>query len=39
MATRDWKAKRGYKEIQLQLSVEMGALMEVEVGALMVRIE
>jgi hypothetical protein len=31
--------KRGYKEIQLQLSVEMGGLMEVEVGELMARIE
>jgi len=34
-ATRE----RGYEEIQLQLSVEMGALMEVEMGAQMARIE
>jgi hypothetical protein len=38
-ATRKWKARRGYDEIQLQLSVEMGALTEVRMGAQMARIE
>jgi hypothetical protein len=35
VATREWKAKQDWRQIQQHLSAEMGVVMGVEVGVLM----